>query len=46
MGHHAKAIAHEKSSLLVKNENSKEHVKIYSTNHLELFCAKNDSKKH
>ena len=30
----------------VKNWNSKKHVKIHSTNHLELFCEKNRSKKH
>ena len=30
---HAKAIAHAKSSLCLKNENSKKHVKIHSTNH-------------
>ena len=43
---HAKAIAHAKSLLLLKNSNSKNHVKIHSLNHLELFCAKNRSKKH
>ena len=46
IGHHAKAIAHAKSSLWVKNENSEKHVKILSTNHLQLFCAKDRSKKH
>ena len=46
IGHHAKAIAHAKSSLWVKNSNSKKHVKIHSTNKLNLFCAKNRSKKH
>ena len=46
IGHYAKAIAHAKSSLRVENLNSKKHVKIHSTNHLELFCAKNRSKKH
>ena len=46
IGHHAKAIAHAKSSNSVKNYNSKKHVKIHSTNHLELFCAKNRSKNH
>ena len=45
IGHHAKAIAHAKSSLWVKNQNSKNRVKIHSTNHLQLFCAKNRSKK-
>ena len=46
IGHHAKAIAHAKSSLCLKNYNSKKHVRIHSTNHLQLFCAKNRSKKH
>ena len=46
MSHQAKVIAHAKSSLWVKNENCKKLVKIYSTNHLELFCAKNRSEKH
>ena len=45
IGHHAKAIAHAKSSLCLKNYNSKKHVKIQSTNHLQLFSAKNRSKK-
>ena len=44
IGHYAKAIAHEKSSLWVKKYNCKKHVKIHSTNHLELFCAKNARK--
>ena len=38
-------IAHAKSLLLVKNKTSKKHVEIHSTNHLQLFCAKNRSKK-
>ena len=46
IGHYGKAIAFAKSSLWVKNSNSKKHVKIHSTNHLQLFCAKNRSKKH
>ena len=48
IGHHAKAIAFAKSSLWVKIKVKiqKKHVKIHSTNHLELFCAKNRSKKH
>ena len=46
IGHHAKAIAHAKSSLWVKNLNSKKHVKILSTNDLELFFGNNRSKKH
>ena len=33
IGDHAKAIAHAKSILWVKNSNSKKHVKIHSTNH-------------
>ena len=45
-GHHAKPIAHAKYSLWLKNQNSKKHVNINSTNHLQLFCAKNRSKKH
>ena len=45
IGHHAKAIAHAKSSLWVKNSNSKKHVKIHSTNHLQLFCAKKPLQK-
>ena len=44
--HHAQAIALAKSSLWVKNQNSTKHVKINSTNHLELFCAKNHPKTH
>ena len=43
---HAKAIAHAKSLLWLKNQNSKKHVKILSTHHFELFSAKNRSKKH
>ena len=46
IGHHAKAIAPGKWSVSDKNQNSKKHVKIHSTNSLELFCAKNRSKKH
>ena len=46
IGHHAKAIAHAKSSLWLKNQNSKKHVKIHSTNHLQLFCEKNRFKIH
>ena len=44
IAHNAKAIAHAKSSLWVKNLNSKKHVKIQSTNHLQSLCAKNPSK--
>ena len=46
IGYHAKAIAHEKSSLWFKKSNSKKHVKIHSTNHLQMFCPKNRSKTH
>ena len=46
IGHHAKAIAFAKSSLLVKSLNFKKHVKTYSKSDLELFCAKNRWKKH
>ena len=45
IGHYAKAIAHAKSSLWLKNSNSKKHVKIHSTNHLQLFCAKTPLQK-
>ena len=45
IGHHAKAIAHAKSSRWLRNLNSKKHVTIHSTNHLGFFCAKNRSKK-
>ena len=43
VSHHAKAIAYAKSSLWLKNYNSKKHIKIHSRNTLELFCAKNRS---
>ena len=46
IGHHAKAIAHAKSSLWVKNYNSKTHVKIHSINHIQLFCAKKNASKN
>ena len=46
IGHHANAIAHDKSSLWFKTSNSKNHVKVHSPNHLEFFCAENPSKKH
>ena len=45
IGHHAKAIACAKSSLWVKNSNSKKKVKIHSTNHLELFSGKKPLQK-
>ena len=43
---HAKAIAFAKWSVWVKNYKCQKHVKNYSTRTLELFCAKNRSKKH
>ena len=46
ISHHAKAIAHAKSSFDANNENSKKHVKLHCTNHLKLFFAKNRSKKN
>ena len=46
VGLHAKAIAHAKSPLWVKNYNSKKYVIIHFTNHVELFYAGNRSKKH
>ena len=46
IAHHAKPIAFAKSSLWVKNSNSKKHVKIYSASDLQMFCAKNRLKKH
>ena len=46
ISHYAKAIANAKSSLWLKNSNSKKHNKIHITNHLQLFCAKNRFKKH
>ena len=45
IGHYAKAIAHAKSSLWLKNQNCKKHFKIHSTNHFQLFSAKNRSIK-
>ena len=45
IAHNTKAIAHAKSSLWLKNSNSKKHVKIHSTNHLQLFCAKKPLQK-
>ena len=44
IGHHAKPIAHAKSSIWVQNQNSKKYVKIYSTKLLQLLCGKNLSK--
>ena len=46
IGHHAsKAIIFAKSSLWVKNQNSKTHVEIYSKSDLELLCAKKPLEK-
>ena len=45
LSHQAKAIALKKSSLFAQNQNSNKHVKIHSTNHFQLFCATNCSKK-
>ena len=39
--HYANAIAHGKALLWIEIKISKKRVKIDSTNHLELFCAKN-----
>ena len=46
-GHNAKPIyiAHAKYSVWVKDENSLKHAKNLSTNTLEFFYTKNDSKK-
>ena len=44
-GHNAKAIAHAKYSLGLKNEKCKKGAKNDSTTTLELLCAKNLSKK-
>ena len=46
IGHHVKATARAKSSLWLRNYNSKKHVKIHSTKHLETLCRKNRSNKH
>ena len=47
IGHHAKAIYSPcKIFTLGQKLNSKKHVNISSTNHLQLFCAKNRFKKH
>ena len=45
IGHHAKAIAHAKCLQWVKTLNSKKYVKIHSTNHLQLLCAKKHLKE-
>ena len=44
-GHNAKAIAHAKYSVWVKKLNCLKHAKNLSTNTLEIFYAKNGSKK-
>ena len=44
-GHNAKAKAHAKYSVWVKKEKCLKHAKNVSTNTLELFYAKNGSKK-
>ena len=46
IAHLAKAIAFAKWSVWVKNEKCQKHAKHHSTRLLELFCAKNRSKKH
>ena len=46
IGYYAKATAHAKCPLWVNNSKFKNHVKIHSTNHLDLFSAENRSKKH
>ena len=45
IGHHAKAIPMENPHFRSKIKIAKKHVKIHSTNHLELFSAKNRPKK-
>jgi len=44
-GHNAKAIAHAKYSLWVKEKNCLKHAKTVCTNISKLFYAKNGSKK-
>ena len=44
-GHNAKAIAHAKWAVWVKNETCEQHAKNVCTNTLKLFSAKNGSKK-
>ena len=43
---HAKAITFAKCSVWVKNQKCQKHAKNHCTRTLELFCAKNRSKKH
>ena len=44
MGHHAKPLQNRPFGSKIKIK--KKHVKIYPGSDLELFCAKNRSKKH
>ena len=46
IGHHAKAKPTQNPQFRSKIRIPKYHVKIHSANHLQLFCAKNHSKKH
>ena len=47
IGHHAcRGYSPCKILALAQKLKFKKHVKIHSTNHLELFCAKKRSKKH
>ena len=46
IGHLAKAIDFAKWSVWVKKSKDQKHAKTDSTSTLELFCAKNRSKKH
>ena len=46
IGHHAKTIAHAKSSLVAQKIKIAKNIKIHSTNHLHLFSGKNRSKNH
>ena len=42
----SKNTKYSRNESILKNLNSKKHVKIHPTNHLQFFCAKNSSKKH
>ena len=46
IGHNAKAIGFAKWSVWLKNYNSQKYAKNVSADTLELFCAKNGSKKY
>ena len=47
IGHHAcKGYSPCKILALVQKLKFKKHIKIHSTNHLQLFCAKKRSTKH